>query len=135
MDMLARLFPIGGATIVPTRSNVICHPSAVPAYFEPATFSWFMVMNSATIPCQEKPMSITSTHTIALENTDSRAELIIISDCLDEQTLGRMFTRKAPDLDSAIQMALEKQGSDAKILVLRNAADMIPIRKTKNPKE
>ena len=57
-----------------------------------------------------------------------RAELIIISDCLDEQTLERMFTRKAQDLDSAIQMALEKQGRDAKILVLRNASDMIPKR-------
>ena len=57
-----------------------------------------------------------------------RAELILISDCLDEKTLKRMFTRKAPDLDSAVQMALEKQGRYAKILVLRNAADMIPVR-------
>lgn len=57
-----------------------------------------------------------------------RAELIIISDCLDREVLKNMFTEKAPDLDTAIDMALNKQGRDAKILVLRNAADMIPKR-------
>ncbi len=57
-----------------------------------------------------------------------RAELIVISDCLDREVLKNMFTEKAPDLDTAIDMALNKQGRDAKILVLRNAADMIPKR-------
>jgi hypothetical protein len=37
-----------------------------------------------------------------------------------------MYTTKAPDLDTAVEMALETQGRDAKILVMRNAADMIP---------
>jgi len=58
-----------------------------------------------------------------------KAEMIIISDCLDRQILKNMFTEKAPDLDTAIRRALDKQGRDARILVLRNAADMIPIPK------
>ena len=60
-----------------------------------------------------------------------KAEVIVISDCLDEETLNKMFTTKAPDIDTAIEMALETQGMDAKILVMRNAADMIPKRNSK----
>jgi lactate racemase len=55
-----------------------------------------------------------------------KADVIVVSDCLDEKTLGQMFTKKASDLDTALEMALKKQGRDAKVLVLRNAADMIP---------
>ena len=55
-----------------------------------------------------------------------KADAIVVSDCLDEETLTNMFTRKAPDLDTALAMALDKQGKDAKILVMRNATDMIP---------
>ncbi|RJQ48651.1 MAG: nickel-dependent lactate racemase [Desulfobacteraceae bacterium] len=55
-----------------------------------------------------------------------KAEVIVVSDYLDEKTLGQMFTRKAPDLDTALSMALERQGRSARVLVLRNAADMIP---------
>jgi lactate racemase len=55
-----------------------------------------------------------------------KADVIVVSDCLDEKTLGQMFTKKAADLDTAIAMALKTQGPDAKVLVLRNAADMIP---------
>ncbi len=55
-----------------------------------------------------------------------KAEMIVVSDCLDEETLGQMFTKKAADLDTALGMALKTQGQGAKILVLRNAADMIP---------
>jgi hypothetical protein len=40
-----------------------------------------------------------------------------------------MFTQKALDLDEALTMALEKQGENAEILVLKNAADMIPTEK------
>ena len=58
------------------------------------------------------------------------AEVIVVSDCLDEETLGKMFTKKAPDLDAALSMALKTQGRDAKVLVLRNAADMIPKRRS-----
>lgn len=55
-----------------------------------------------------------------------KAEVIVVSDCLDDKTLGQMFSRKARDLDAAIGMALEKQGRGARVLVLRNASDMIP---------
>jgi len=58
-----------------------------------------------------------------------KAEVIVVSDCLDEETLGQMFTKKASDLDKAVAMALEAQGQDAGILVLRNAPDMIPKRR------
>jgi len=55
-----------------------------------------------------------------------KAEVIVVSDCLDETTLGQMFTKKAPDLDAALATAFQTQGSNARVLVLRNAADMIP---------
>ena len=59
----------------------------------------------------------------------TKAQLIVMSDCLDKKTLADMFTQKAQDLDEALTMALEKQGEDAEILVLKNAADMIPTEK------
>jgi nickel-dependent lactate racemase len=59
-----------------------------------------------------------------------KAEVIVVSDCLDEETLGKMFTKKAADLDTALAMALKTQGQNAKVLVLRNAADMIPKRQS-----
>ena len=37
-----------------------------------------------------------------------------------------MLTHRARDFDEALKMALEKQGKDTPVLVLRNAADMIP---------
>ena len=55
-----------------------------------------------------------------------KAELIVVSDSLDEQTLDAMFTEKASSVEEAIGMALGKHGKDAKILVLRNAADLVP---------
>lgn len=58
-----------------------------------------------------------------------KAEVIVVSDCLDEKTLAQMFTKKALNLNTAVEMALETQGPRAKILVLRNAADIIPTRK------
>jgi nickel-dependent lactate racemase len=55
-----------------------------------------------------------------------KAELIVVSDSLDEQTLDAMFTQKASTVEEAIEMALGRQGRDAKILVLGNAADLVP---------
>ncbi len=57
-----------------------------------------------------------------------KADLIVVSDFLDGRTLDHMFTRKASTVEEAIQMALGKQGKDAKILVLRNATDLVPKR-------
>ena len=56
----------------------------------------------------------------------TKADAIVVSDCLDEKTLSDMLVQKAKNLDHAIEMALRKQGKDARILVLMNAADMIP---------
>lgn len=58
-----------------------------------------------------------------------KAELIVVSNGLDEVTLSSMFTKKASDFETAVKMALERQGKDAKVLVMRNAADMIPRKK------
>jgi len=59
-----------------------------------------------------------------------KAEVIVVSDCLDQETLEQMFTKRAPDLDTALAMAFKTQGQNAKVLVLRNAADMIPKRRS-----
>jgi len=59
----------------------------------------------------------------------TKNELIVVSDSLDEKTLDDMFTQKAPSVEEAIEMALKKQGKDAKILVIRNATDIVPKRK------
>jgi nickel-dependent lactate racemase len=55
-----------------------------------------------------------------------KADLIAVSDSLDEPTLGAMFTKQASTVEEAIEMALQKHGNDAKILVLRNATDLVP---------
>ncbi len=59
-----------------------------------------------------------------------KTDLIVVSDSLDEKTLDNMFTKRASSVEEAIEMALKKQGSDAKILLIRNAADIVPTRKT-----
>jgi nickel-dependent lactate racemase len=56
----------------------------------------------------------------------ARAEVIVVTEGLEERTLEEMLTLKADTLDQALLMALDKQGQDAGIMVLKNAADMIP---------
>jgi nickel-dependent lactate racemase len=56
----------------------------------------------------------------------TKAELIVVSDFLDEKTLDTMFTKKASSVEEAIGMALKKHGKEAKILLMRNAADIVP---------
>ena len=58
----------------------------------------------------------------------TKADLIVVSDSLDEKILDTMFTKKASSVEEAVEMALNKQGKDAKILVIRNATDIIPKR-------
>ena len=58
-----------------------------------------------------------------------KAELIVVSDSLDKQTLDAMFTKKASTVEEAIGMALKRQGENAKILLIRNAADLVPKRR------
>jgi len=40
-----------------------------------------------------------------------------------------MFTKKASTVEEAIRMALKRQGKNAKILLIRNAADVVPKRR------
>jgi nickel-dependent lactate racemase len=56
-----------------------------------------------------------------------RSDLILVSRNIDDQTLKEMFTRRADSADQAIQMALDKHGADAEILLLKNGSDMIPL--------
>ena len=58
----------------------------------------------------------------------TKADLIVVSDSLDEKILETMFTKKASSVEEAIEMALNKQGKDAKILLIRNASDIVPKR-------
>ncbi|MBW1695474.1 MAG: nickel-dependent lactate racemase [Deltaproteobacteria bacterium] len=57
-----------------------------------------------------------------------KAEMIIVSEFLEQSVLEQMFTKKAADMDTALKMAFESQGQDARVLIMRNAADMIPVR-------
>jgi hypothetical protein len=43
-----------------------------------------------------------------------------------------MFTKKASTVEEAIEMALKKQGKDAKILLIRNATDIVPTKEGLN---
>jgi nickel-dependent lactate racemase len=57
-----------------------------------------------------------------------KAELIVVSDSLDEKTLGTMLTKKASSMEEAVDMALERHGKDARIVLMRNASDVVPKR-------
>jgi nickel-dependent lactate racemase len=59
----------------------------------------------------------------------TKNELIVVSDSLDEKILDTMFTKKASTVEEAIEMAMKKQGKDAKILLIKNATDIVPTRK------
>jgi len=49
-----------------------------------------------------------------------------VSKNIDDKTLKEMFTKRADTVDQAIQMALDKQGQNAEIILLKNGSDMIP---------
>jgi nickel-dependent lactate racemase len=55
-----------------------------------------------------------------------RADLILVSRNIDENTLKEMFTRRADTVEQAIQMALAKHGPKAEIILMKNGSDMIP---------
>ena len=56
----------------------------------------------------------------------NRAELILVTQSIDDETLRRMFTKRADSVEQAIAMALAKHGQHAQIVLLRNSGDMIP---------
>ena len=55
-----------------------------------------------------------------------RAELILVTNRMDDETLKAMFTTRADTVDKAIEMALAKQGEDAGIVLMKNGSDIIP---------
>ncbi len=55
-----------------------------------------------------------------------RADLILVSRNIEDHVLKEMFTRRADTVEQAIEMALEKQGRGAEIMILKNGSDMIP---------
>ncbi len=56
----------------------------------------------------------------------NRAELILVTQSIDDETLRRMFTRRADTVEQALAMALARHGENAQIILLRNSGDMIP---------
>ena len=55
-----------------------------------------------------------------------RAELILVTSRMDDETLQAMFTKRADTVDQAIEMALAKQGEGAEIVLMKNGSDIIP---------
>jgi nickel-dependent lactate racemase len=55
-----------------------------------------------------------------------RADLILVSKNIDEKTLQEMFTKRANTVEDAIQMALDKHGNNAEMILLKNGSDTIP---------
>ena len=56
----------------------------------------------------------------------TRAELIVVTQGLDDRTLERMFAKRADTVEQAVAMALQRHGDAARVLLLRNGSDMIP---------
>jgi nickel-dependent lactate racemase len=55
-----------------------------------------------------------------------RAELIVVTRRMDDETLKAMFTKRAETVAKAIEMALAKQGENAEIVLMKNGSDIIP---------
>jgi nickel-dependent lactate racemase len=55
-----------------------------------------------------------------------RAEVIVVTKCIDDQTLEKMFAKRADTIEEAIRMALARHGEKAQIVLMRNGSDIIP---------
>jgi nickel-dependent lactate racemase len=55
-----------------------------------------------------------------------RAEVILVTQCIDDQTLEKMFTKRADTIEEAVRMALARHGENAQIVLMRNGSDIIP---------
>jgi nickel-dependent lactate racemase len=55
-----------------------------------------------------------------------RAEVILVTKCIDDITLEKMFARRADSIEEAVRMALARHGENAKIVLMRNGSDIIP---------
>jgi len=116
-------------TIVKKRGSIILPAACPDGVGSEGFYEW---MTSASCPeevikrFQKEGYSIGTSKAWLYSRCLTKAELIVVSDGLDEDTLLGMFTKKAPDLETALEMSLNRQGNDAKILVIQNAADIIP---------
>lgn len=55
-----------------------------------------------------------------------RAEVIVVTKCIDDQTLTKMFAKRADSIEDALRMALARHGDKAQIVLMRNGSDIIP---------
>lgn len=55
-----------------------------------------------------------------------KADLVLVTRNIDNQTLKEMFTKRADTVEEAIEMALAKHGKKAEIILMRNGSDIIP---------
>jgi nickel-dependent lactate racemase len=55
-----------------------------------------------------------------------RAEVIVVTKCIDDRTLEKMFAKRADSIEDAIRMALTRHGEKAQIVLMRNGSDIIP---------
>jgi nickel-dependent lactate racemase len=55
-----------------------------------------------------------------------RAEVIVVTTCIDDQTLQKMFAKRADSIEEAVRMALARHGEKAQIVLMRNGSDIIP---------
>jgi len=55
-----------------------------------------------------------------------RAGVIVVTKCIDDQTLEKMFAKRADTIEEAIRMALARHGENAQIVLMRNGSDIIP---------
>ena len=71
--MVAKVLPIGGEIILPSRPRVHHSPMADPVYSAPMpSVSIIIVKLLAIYPSQARPAIITETHIIGPETTDNR---------------------------------------------------------------
>ncbi|TET86979.1 MAG: nickel-dependent lactate racemase [Desulfobacteraceae bacterium] len=123
------------AELVIKRGGTIILPAACPDGVGAASFYQWMKEASkpedVEVRFKKEGYNIGTSKAWMYSRCLMKASLIVVSDTLSEETLGDMFTRKAQSVDDAIQMALEQQGVNAKILVMKNGPNIVPKRKTR----
>jgi len=55
-----------------------------------------------------------------------KAQVIIVTNNLSGESLNKIFLQKAQSVEEAVEKALKKMGRESKIIILKNATDMIP---------
>ncbi len=57
----------------------------------------------------------------------TRARLIVVTKCIQAQTLEKMFASRADTFDRALAMAFETVGQDASVMLVHSASDLMPV--------